>query len=403
MRLDLIQSGFARTYGCSTCVSNSNDGDHVGGFVLQRPGLQLPPAPDGRLLGFANTFYPGASRPAEAASIALASGESRTAIDFVVRLAPTVTVSGRVDGPSGPMAHLALSLLPAGGSIDDFARTGSATAITNAAGEFSFLALLPGEYTLSSTLALIINESMGEGQSLWASQALSVGEKGIANLTITMQPGLPMSGRVEFRSTSGTTNRPSARQFLSLQPIGAAMWRTARAVVQSDGTFRSAGDPPGRYTINAVTPEGWFWQTTSLAGKPLIDELLELGTFEVSGLVLTFGETTNHVSGRVSDATGAADPDAAVIAFAADSDAWQEGVFTSRRARKVFATSAGTYDIATLAPGDYYVVAIDRRLALNWQDPKFLESLIAGATKVTLGAEDQKTVALRRVASSGAR
>jgi hypothetical protein len=181
------------------------------------------------------------------------------------------------------------------------------------------------------------------------------------------------------------------------------MWRTARAVVQSDGTFRSAGDPPGRYTINAVTPEGWFWQTTSLAGKPLIDELLELGTFEVSGLVLTFGETTNHVSGRVSDATGAADPDAAVIAFAADSDAWQEGVFTSRRARKVFATSAGTYDIATLAPGDYYVVAIDRRLALNWQDPKFLESLIAGATKVTLGAEDQKTVALRRVASSGAR
>jgi hypothetical protein len=185
-----------------------------------------------------------------------------------------------------------------------------------------------------------------------------------------------------------------------LQPIGAQTWRTIRAVVQSDGTFRSAGDPPGRYTINTSAPAGWFWQTTSLAGKPVLDELLELGASEVSGLVITFGQTTNHVSGRVSDATGAADPDAAVIAFAADSDAWRDGIFTTRRARKVFATSAGTYDIATLAPGGYYVVAIDRRLALNWQDPKFLDSLIAGATRVTLGADDRKTVALRTTASS---
>ena len=49
--------------------------------------------------------------------------------------------------------------------------------------------------------------------------------------------------------------------------------------------------------------------------------------------------------------------------------------------RKVHATSAGAYEIATLAPGDYYLAAVSTRLALNWQDPEFLERLIAGATE----------------------
>ena len=49
-----------------------------------------------------------------------------------------------------------------------------------------------------------------------------------------------------------------------------------------------------------------------------------------------------------------------MIVFPADSNAWREGIFTSRRARKVHATSAGAYEIATLAPGDYYLVAVSR-------------------------------------------
>ncbi len=165
--------------------------------------------------------------------------------------------------------------------------------------------------------------------------------------------------------------------------------------MQPDGAFRSPGDPPGRYIVNASAPPGWFWQTTSIDGKPVPDEMIELGSAEISGLVLTFGQTTNRVSGRVSDGNGAPDPQAAVIVFPADSTAWRDGIFTSRRARKVHSTSTGSYDIATLAPGDYYLAAVSTRVALNWQDPAFLARLIAGATRVTLGAEDEKTFPLR--------
>ena len=91
--------------------------------------------------------------------------------------------------------------------------------------------------------------------------------------------------------------------MISLRPIRAESWRTLPAVVQPDGAFRSPGDPPGRYIINASSPPGWFWQTTSIGGKPVPDEMIELGSTEVTGLVLTFKQTTNRVSGRVSVAT----------------------------------------------------------------------------------------------------
>jgi hypothetical protein len=401
MRSELIQSGFARTYGCPTCISNSHEGHHVGDLVLQRPGAPLPPGPDGRPLGFANTFYPGTSRPRDAIVVPLGSGESRTDVDLSVQLTPTVTVTGVLTGPEGPMKHMTLHLVPPGTDLDDFERAGVATAITDGRGAFTFLAITPGEYTLSSSLVRLTNELTGEGRVLWASQSLNVSDTGIARLTLTMQPGVQTSGRVEFRSASGVANLPSQRQVLVLFPIRVELSRTLPVVVQPDGTFRSTGNPPGRYFINASSPPGWFWQTTSIAGKLVPDEMIELGSAEISGLVLIFGQTTNRVSGRVSSADGAPDPDAAVIVFPADSNAWREGIIMSRRARKVLATSAGSYDIATLAPGDYYLAAVRTRLALNWQDAEFLERLIAGATRVTLGAEDEKIVALRTITLSG--
>jgi hypothetical protein len=195
------------------------------------------------------------------------------------------------------------------------------------------------------------NETTGGGRILWASQSVEVGDTGIAGLTIAMQPGVPLSGSVEFRSASGVTNKPSQRQVIYLRPIRAENWQTLPGVVQPDGAFRSPGDPPGRYIINATVPPGWFWHTTSIGGKPVPDEMIELGSSELSGLVFTFKQTTNRVSGRVSAGDGEPDPDAAVIAFPADSNAWREGIFTSRRARKVHATSSGAYEIATLSPG----------------------------------------------------
>ena len=145
MMSELRQNGFLRTYGCPECISNSHEGHHVGGFVLQRPGAPLPPAPDGRPLGFANTFYPGTSRARDAIVVPLGSGESRADLDLSVQLTPTVTVAGVLTGPDGPMKHMVLSLVPPGTDLYEFEPGGVATAITDNGGAFAFLAITPGE------------------------------------------------------------------------------------------------------------------------------------------------------------------------------------------------------------------------------------------------------------------
>lgn len=396
----LTQAGMFRTWGCPTCWGSSSDGHRIGDFVLQRLGPTLPPGPDGRPLSFSNAVYPGTSNPAEGTVITLGSGETRTGLDIPVRFVPGVRISGVVTGPEGPAQHYVVRLSPPGINLNAFDPSGVATAVTDARGAFSMFAVTPGEYVLSSALVRLNSETRGEGVSLSAKQQIAVGDSDVTGLTLQLQPGVKMSGRVEFTNVSG--NRPTVRQVVTPQPIRADTWRTVQAVVQPDGTFRTGGDPPGRYIVNATSPPGWFWQTTTLNGRPVLDDIVELGASELTGLVLTFGQKTNGVSGTVTDATGAPDADAFVIVFPADSGAWRESIFSiSRRYRAANSTSAGTFEMTTFAPGEYFVAAVSARVARSWPDAKFLERLVAGAAKVTLGPEDSKNVALKTLAVAG--
>jgi hypothetical protein len=393
---ELVESLFSRTFGCSTCLNPPNEGQHAGGFVFARPAMTLPPGPDGRPLGFTNTYYPGTSTPAESSAIVLRSGESRSSLDLVLRLSRTVHVAGVVRGPDGPMPHVALNLVPAGGSPGDFSGvelTGRMAAVSDASGKFLFLGVPPGDYTLYVTWVRVRS---GNERTLWVVQPLGVGETDLDGLDVQLRPGIAISGRLEFKGGDPPLMNGMAG-VINIRPSGSpSAWRTQQGRAMPDGTFRLPGDPAGRYTLNAFLPpsaESWFWQSTTLDGRPLPGEMVDLVSDEVTGLVLTFGRTTNRISGRVTDA--AADMDVAVIAFAADSTAWRTGTFDSRHTRKVLATSSGAFDIATLAPGDYYVAAVDAATAFNWMDGKFLERLIPGATRVTLGPEDLRTISLR--------
>jgi protocatechuate 3,4-dioxygenase beta subunit len=395
---ELIQSGLARTWGCPECFASSSDGDRRGGFVLQRLGPTLPPGPRGETMGFANALYPGTSNPSEAAVITLESGESRTSIDIPIRFVPTVSISGVVSGPDGPARMMILRLTPPGVSLVDFDPPGMATAVTDAGGAFRILSVVPGDYTLRS--ARVDYFTRFQGRSLWSAQMLTVADSDIVGLDVILQSGVPVSGRSEFRGASGPLAGPLG--VVHLQPLHAEMWRTVPAELQPDGTFKTGGDPRGRYFVNTVVPPGWFLQTVALAGRPVADEIIELDSAELTGLVLTFGQTTNRVAGTVTDAGGAPDPDTVVIVWPADSTIWREGMsLWSRRMRHVRATSKAAFDMATFAPGEYYVVAVPARQALNWQDPAFLQRLIPGATRITLGPEDSRTVTLKTFSLSG--
>ena len=91
--------------------------------------------------------------------------------------------------------------------------------------------------------------------------------------------------------------------------------------------------------------------------------------------------------------------------FPADTTLWREGIFSTRRMRFRHATSAATFELDALPPGDYYIAAVSARLTAAWHDPPFLsqaleaqgllERLIPGATRFTLGDGEEKTISLK--------
>ena len=84
--------------------------------------------------------------------------------------------------------------------------------------------------------------------------------------------------------------------------------------------------------------------------------------------------------------------EAMVIVFAEDHTKWAED---SRVVRTVRSDKAGTFRLTAMPPGEYFAVALEYVLEGDWNDPRFLESLREGASRLTLREGEGGTVALQ--------
>lgn len=153
-----------------------------------------------------------------------------------------------------------------------------------------------------------------------------------------------------------------------------------------------------RRLLLAAAPSGWALKTIRVNGGEVTDQPLPFGTPEQSlrdvEVVITSRES--DIGGRVVDERDRAFSDAVVVAFAADRGRWYPH---SRYLAHTVPESDGSFTLRALAPGDYYVAAIDRRTGAvengDLDDPEFLEGLIANATKATLRDGEHTSPSLR--------
>lgn len=348
-------------------------------------------APDGHVLAYSTTLYPGTSNAADATVVRVQSGESRSGIDIPVRFQKGMRVSGIVTDATGPVPNLVVRLGPPDVVTSQLEWLGESRAITDAAGRFTFLGVSPGRYLLK-TAHFTGTRGTPNAASTWAEQQLTVGDADPAELAVKLQGGTEARGRVEFR---GTPPEASERIYLMLRPVAAMSWNTLGAEVRPDGTFTTGSDPPGRYELYASSASGWRNIEVSQRGRIAGDFIVELGAGGISDLVVTLSKTPIRLSGAVTDGQGSPDADAAIIVFPADTTLWREGIFHSRRVQRVNPTPEGSFSVTALTPGDYYLAAVNAGLTMEWKDSVFLEHLIPGAIRVTLHEGDDKTVAVR--------
>jgi hypothetical protein len=350
----------ALTGGRSGLISAFESAVDVGPWRLIVGNSPVPPPPlAGRRQVYPALFYPNARSLAGAAPLDVSPGQQRTGIDFVWQPTPAAPVSGRLTGPPDAIANCLLRLLPEG-SEGLGAGSEQATTIAGPTGEFTFIDVPAGAYTLDTRSAVseftragaIAPGARGAAPTpgfvprMLTSQLVSAGQ-GIDLVTRTSTRDDLYGGRLQltvgaddlsgvivpvrsFATISGSFvcdeelpapchGYPAAEPatgdpaLASAAPSGPAAERqavlAARGLLQSGpaappGTFSIAGLPEGQYFIR-LPDQPVVIKSVAVGGIDQTDRPLTVSSADISDVVVTLTGRTAAIAGRVRDARGA--------------------------------------------------------------------------------------------------
>ena len=365
------------------------------------PGAALPPAPSTSApMGYAPMFFAGTPDPAAATIVTLAKGEERQGLDFSLQAVPLALIEGTlVDASGQPLPGVEVSLWnnqpnlwgPPGGS-------GVQASRTDGTGAFRFSRVVPGSYALHARVEVPSRGAAVPAPGSWARETLVISGSDLRGVTLRLQPGLTLSGRLVFEGSP-----PSDLRRVSLTLGPATMGRPyviSSPRIDADGTFAVPNLIPGRYRIYGSVrgieapaspaantgPTPWMLKSVTIDGVETVDSPLEINSADVSNVVATFTDRPSEVFGVLVDADGHVARGFTVVIFATDRTLWT----SARRVRWAGTDQRGTYSIVGLPAGEYYLAAFvtgDNQLVYY---PSFLESLIPSAIKITLAEGEKK-------------
>ena len=412
-------------------IAFASSGQRLGSWQLQAPvgfgnsrTMMTPPIDQGKVYAYPTVFYPNATGLSQASIVTLGPGEEHTTIDFQVRPVVTSQVSGTLTGPQGPESYTTMELVPA--SAEDSQRDYdmlAATTLSDTTGAFTFLGVPAGSYTLRvlkvpprpvtpSTMTTVIQSGTStimsgggpvapppipDDPTLWASVPVSVGDRDVTGVAVTLAPGARLSGHLEF---DGTATVPTADQLRLVNvQIDQADARTTtsnqftlgRGVVDAAGQFKTYQLAPGRYVVRASGAlPGWTFKGAFREGRDVSDSPLEISGKDIADVVVIFTDHPTELNGTVRDTKGV-DPTVTVLVFPQQTARWTDHGPTPRRFRLARVASDGMYRLANLPADDYLVIALSSTVPPDWQDPKFLQKIAPLATHVTLADGEKKS------------
>src|SRR5262249_43603031 len=133
-------------------------------------------------------------------------------------------------------------------------------------GTFSFAGVPPGQYTLLARASRHITNPDGSGAAdhiVWASLQIAVDGGPLGGLSMSLEPGLTIAGRVQFRDS--TRKPPDGIQIVArpFDTQSVVNFAPEAAKVGKDGRFTIPGIIPGRYRLGvslagSERQVGWY-------------------------------------------------------------------------------------------------------------------------------------------------
>ena len=339
-----------------------------------KPGQSsLPPSTP--RVNYAPVFHPGATDIGAAATIALGVSEERTGVDVTIQLVPSATVSGTITSPSGPLPpSLSVRLVPAGAQPEMLAGAGvrGPSAQLQADGKYVINGVAPGSYTVKAGIGF----TRGRGgtapntPALWASADVHVSGADV-DVPLTLQPGVPISGRVVFEGAQPTAAELESLSFMLVAPAaGGEIQGSAGGRVNAEGRFTFAAVVPDTYrfvtTWNAPSASNkWTIKSSTANGREAFEAPLRVNSNEPLDWTITFTDKPTSLIGVLQDSGGRAATDYYILVFSSDRKHRTPG---SRRVRMTRPGTDGSFSVKGLPPGEYFIAALPDLEAGEWNE-----------------------------------
>jgi hypothetical protein len=380
-----------------------------GSYVLLAAQRQLDDASDAQPLP---TYFPSAVSLAEAQPIRVERAQTVAGIEIVLVDALASVVSGTVlDSKGQPVQGGSIQVRRVSSEVRDFGAFGGGL---RPDGTFR-LKLAPGEYDLEVHGAR--SGGMGpprKGEEQFGVLRVTATGAPMADLTIQLGPAAVVTGRLIFDGSSPLPDDPqSVRIGLgSTTPYG--MCQPGVIEVSPDWTFRIDG-AIGACNFMPMGVGRWTMRSAGRDEINLVDQAIRFSPGQVwRDIEVVFTDRRTELTLDVADEHGLPTREYVAVVFARDKKRWAEN---SRYVRLYVpppppvapASTNGALSNATtpqrpdsisaLPPGEYYVAVVDDLPNEGARDAALLESLVSGATRVTLTDTAPVRIAVRRGAA----
>jgi hypothetical protein len=269
-------------------------------------------------------------------------------------------------------------------------------------GAFSFANVIPGAYTLTARADVAPRTtdppaaqpaSPRETMQLWASVDVNVSGQILNDVTLTLEPGVSVGGRIVAEGGVDISRlRMTARQA----GIFVGEMAPVIAAVDADGRFALRGVVPGRYKISTyqtAATQGAI-KSAVVNGVDTLDFPIEIkGDMPISDVVVTVTPQLAEIAGTVYDSSEKPTVGMTVVVFASDSRFWTPD---SRRIQGIRPGSDGRFSVKNLPAGEYRIAVVTDVEPGEWFQPDFLKQLVSASTAVRL-ADGQKVEQVLRV------
>jgi hypothetical protein len=374
--------------------------------------------------GYAPVFFPGTTSSRDATRVTLGTSEERSGLDLQLPFVVMGRISGSIVADGGaPAPGTEVRLIDVDLAVPGF---GLRVTGTNPDGRFTFENVPPGRYRVLAHSGprnqVFVDQSGGnsrvtmkftavrvEGRAAaalgtpampeapadtqWAAVDVALSGPGTEAVTLVLQPGVTVSGRVLFDGSDQPPADLSSIRVLLNSATSTEGPSSAMAQVNSDGQFTITGVTPGTYRVVALSGSAWRPKSFDVGGRDALDFLLTVEPNEaIADARLTMTTKTASLSGTLVDGIGRPAPAHTIVLFADDAGYWTPH---SRRIHATRPSTDGRFSVGSLPAGAYRLVAVDDLEDGRWFDPELLRQLATVALPITLSDGEQRTQDLR--------